>query len=303
MNKLLVKATVFVILILISCITIEIMVRQIPNEYRYKKTYLDNNSDSIQILCLGASDCQNSFNPEYFSKNGFNMGNPGESIDISYEILKKYSNNLSNLEYIILAVSYPTLYSKMENSLESWRIKNYNIYYKINYSRNIKNCVEIFNGRLLDHVMRLYNYHVKKDKVINCTDKGWDIYYSTLPLDRLIKSGIHQAQRLTVPRNQISYGEMSSVLDSIVRLSQKIGSKILFCVTPVHSSFRENMDIHQYSNTINYFIQVTKENENCEFVDFLSDSRFINEDFYDGNHLNGYGAEKLSLALDSIIMR
>lgn len=45
----------FIIPILVICISFELAFRNIPNTHKYKKEYMDKNSNSIEVLILGNS--------------------------------------------------------------------------------------------------------------------------------------------------------------------------------------------------------------------------------------------------------
>jgi hypothetical protein len=296
------KVSFFLLLILVTCIIIEAMIRLIPNDYRFKKEYLDNASDSIEILFLGASDCQSGLNPTYTSRRGFNAGHPGQSPDYSFEILKKYKNNWSSLEYIVLAVSYPGLFYKMEESVEAWRIKNYTIYYKIVISKRLKYHAEITNGRLFEHVLRLSKYYIKNIDEILCDHKGWEITTTEeTPRDSLVITGIRAAKRHTVLQERKCFVEMKSALDSIVDFSKRNNCRIILCTPPAYKSYRENVNINQLDSTFNAYIDIDKKNNNCTYINLFDDPRFEDADFLDGDHLNINGARKLTTLIDSVI--
>ena len=50
----------------------EYSIRQIPNDYSYKNQWMETNSKSINILCLGPSSVYYGINPQYFDKKAFN---------------------------------------------------------------------------------------------------------------------------------------------------------------------------------------------------------------------------------------
>ena len=58
--------------VVIAFIPMEILLENIPNDYSFKKEYLDENSDSIEILVLGSSHSYYGINPIYFHLRAFN---------------------------------------------------------------------------------------------------------------------------------------------------------------------------------------------------------------------------------------
>jgi hypothetical protein len=301
MKKFSIKVSLFLLLIVVTCIIIEIMIRLIPNEYRYKSEYLAKNSGNIEVLFVGASDAHAGFNPEYMNSQGFNAANPAQSLDYSFEIMKKYKNSWPNLKYVVLAVSYPSLFYKMEASLESWRIKNYTIYYSLNSSKQLKYHAEITNGRLFDHFLRLSKYYIKNIDEIHCNDLGWYISSTSPPLDSLYVLGKRAVRRHTIPKEQQRISEMKSALDSIIDFTVKNNSRIILCTPPVYKSYSENVNNFQMDSTFNTIIRTANTNSNCTYINLFDDPRFKDEDFLDGDHLNGIGARKLTLLIDSII--
>ena len=88
----------FILPLIIIVLSFEILLDKIPNDYRYKKEYLDQNSDRIKVLFLGSSHVYFGINPTYISLNSFNASYYSQSLDYDFEILKKYSNNWSQLD-------------------------------------------------------------------------------------------------------------------------------------------------------------------------------------------------------------
>ena len=102
MKKFILKTLALIIPILIPAIFLEIMLRQIPNDYSYKNDYLNQHSEEIEILILGASDTYLGVNPDFFPQNTFNVCQVSQSLDLDYEIFSKYQNNFNELKTIIL---------------------------------------------------------------------------------------------------------------------------------------------------------------------------------------------------------
>lgn len=304
MKKLFYKVSLFALLILVTYILMEVMVRRIPNEYKYKKEYLDNESGNIEILFIGASDAACGLNPTYTRRRSFNASHPAQSLDYCYEILRKYESKLSSLKYIVLVANYRTLFYKMEESSDSFREKNYTLYYDISNSKRLISHAEISNGQLFQHFIRLVDYYIKNIDEINCDENGWEITQDEeTPLDSLVITGIRAAKRHSVPKGKQYFGEMKFFLDSIIDFSKRNNSKIILCTPPVYKSYRENFEKTQIDSTINALVMAAKETDNCIYINLLCDNRFKESDFLDGDHLNNNGAKKLTLVIDSLIMR
>jgi len=91
MSKFIIRTLLFSLPVLALFIVMEILLRQIPNDYLLKKKYLDNHSKEIETLILGSSHSFYGINPLYFSNNTFNASHISQSLDYDFAILKKVS--------------------------------------------------------------------------------------------------------------------------------------------------------------------------------------------------------------------
>ena len=78
-------------LIIIGCL-MEGLLRQIPNVYRFKRNYLDENSNKIEVLFLGNSHSYFGLNPDCIAKRSFNAGHVSQTLDYDLEIIRKYED-------------------------------------------------------------------------------------------------------------------------------------------------------------------------------------------------------------------
>jgi len=292
------KVTLFILLITLTCLLTEYFLRRIPNEYTLKREYLDKNSDSIEVLFLGGSHGRSGFNPVYMTKRSFNAAQHSQSLDYDFEILKKYQNKWSNLQYIILPISYGTMFSKLATGPEAWRAKSYIIYFDIILTDNLRYHTEIMNGILGTQFYRLYSYYSKKIDEVNCTDLGWGIANFS---NDLVKTGLDAAKRHAEFDDYKYYKEMTSILDSISSFAKRNNARLLMITTPTFISYRENLKKNQLDLTINAARNLVNNNDNCYYLNLFNDSFFTDADFRDGDHLNANGARKLTLIIDSLI--
>ncbi|WP_396198942.1 hypothetical protein [Flavobacterium sp.] len=92
--------------IFIFFLVLEIALQKIPNDYQLKKSYLDQNASKINTLILGSSHTYFGINPEYFSKQTFNAAYVSQTLDLDKELLHHYKDKLTNLETVIIPISY-----------------------------------------------------------------------------------------------------------------------------------------------------------------------------------------------------
>lgn len=277
----------------------EILLRNTPNDYLFKKQYLDKHSSEIETLILGSSHSFYGINPEYFSSNTFNASHISQSLNYDFEILKKYQEQFKNLKTIILPISYFTLFGKLEAGSESWRVKNYIIYYDLNSSKSLIDYSEVLSNRINVNVKRIASYYVLGNSTISCTDLGWGTSYNSKNARDLAETGKTAAMRHTREINSDKYQQIFQEnifnLESIIQWSNKNNVKILLLTPPAFKTYRQNLNQEQLKITINTTSDICSKYDNCIYDNLLSDTNFVATDFYDADHLSEIGAKKLSV--------
>ena len=278
----------------------EYLLQRIPNDYFYKKNYLDQHSKEIQILLLGSSDVYYGINPIYFSQNTFNAAHVSQTLDLDFDIFKKYQNDFNNLKIIILPVSYPVLWSKLENASDSWRMKNYALYYGID-TKSIKDHSELLNNTLGNNLKRLFDYYFKKKNDIYWSKLGWGTAYKFANAENLEVTGKTMALGHTVnihsEENKKIFAENMQTLNSFVEFCNHNNVKLILLTTPAYNTYRENLNNEQLSKMIETMNDFAAKHDNCFYLNWLDSPDFVKEDFRDADHLDEIGAEKLSKKL------
>lgn len=274
------------------------MLRRIPNEYSYKREYLEKHADSIQVLFLGSSHAYLGVNPAYISVNSFNAAISSQSIDYDLQILQKFDQQLTHLKYIVLPISYFSLFTNLSEASESWRVKYYMLYFKLHSSRKWTNYTEILCGSLELNVKRLIIYYVRHLRGIGCTNLGWQIPF---PKNQDVAATGYEGAKKHTNKNRALFEEQKSLLTQIILLAKQKNAVVLFYTPPAYNTYYNNLDTAQLSLTMNTANDLVKKYDNTYYHSFLKDSSFNIGDFYDGDHLNGTGAKKFSKKLDSLI--
>lgn len=305
MKRFVLKLLVILLPYAVLFVSAEYLLRQIPNDYSYKKSYLDKHSNEIQILIFGASNTYSGINPDYFSQKAFNASQVSQSLNFDFEILKKYQNHLNELKVIVLSISFSTFWERLENSVESWRVTKYTLYYKI-HSNSLTNHSELLSNAYWTNKNRLMKYYLKRENNITCNSLGWGTGFKT-ENERYVDETIHIInQRRTVDdlyaeKNTDIFEKNLKVLHSFVEFCEQNDVLLIFLTTPYYRPFLEKLNteqIHKVTETMNNFV---KEQSNCYYINWSDHEDFVAEDFYDADHLNTTGAEKLSKKLSCYI--
>ena len=294
------QALLFLLPVLLIGSMMEILLRRIPNDYRFKKTYLDKHSDSLQVLFLGNSHIYYGINPEFINPKSFNASYVSQSYDYDLAILNKYNNKWSRLKYIVLPVDYGAFYKKLESGAGAWRIKNYNIYYDIHQNGNIAYYSELLSINIRKNLLRLYQYYYHHDATITSSALGWGTAYSSNKKQDLLITGKSAAQRHTASNDKFFNG-IRETLIAMILFARKMNVRVILISCPAYKIYIQNLDQAQLNRTVNEATKLSSQYDNVSYFNLLGNEAFKEEDFYDADHLNEMGAKKFSLMLDSLI--
>jgi len=291
----------FLFPILLLATAMEVALRHIPNDYTYKKEYLDKNAAAINTLFFGSSHMYYGVDPKYIAVKSFNASHISQLLYFDYQIFKKYENRLQNLKCVVIPIDYQSLYGRLETGPERWRVKNYNIYYGINTTNDLTEHYEVLGNKLQVNLDRLVNYYGKGITARTCTDLGWGTNFTFKNRQDLEKTGKSAGIRHTV-NNDDYFNANLSILKAFIKEANKKNIKIIFVTCPVYKSYVENMNQAHLKNTIQVATDLASENRNVSYYNLLNDNRFVAHDFYDADHLNEFGAEKFSGIVNRLLL-
>jgi hypothetical protein len=291
---------IFSLPVLMLLVLTELSLRIIPNDYSFKRDYLDKYSNKISVLFLGNSHVYFGIKPELLEAKSFNAAHISQSLDYDFEILKKYENNWSNLKYIILPVDYFSLYGSLTDGSEEWRVKNYKIYYGVSTRDKFNDNFELLNGKFGKNINRAFKYWTKNRNDLACDKLGWGTSYNSANNQDLLETGKSAALRHTSAKGVVLPVQVSA-LNKILSFAKTKNIKVILFISPAYKTYVENLKPQQLAKTIGVLNQLKEQNKGLEYYNFINDKSFVAKDFYDGDHLNEIGAKKFSLKMDSIV--
>lgn len=297
MKKFIHKTIFFLLPIVIFFLLMEHLLRSIPNDYNYKMEYLNNNSNNITKLFLGDSHTYYGINPDFISGNSFNASHISQSIDLDYEIIKKYRNNWRRLKFIIIPIDYSTLFYRLSNSVEYWRIKNYNLYYDMHLSNSLSDNSELLSFTFISNLKRIYSYYFRKKTSITCSKLGFG---NNKKSNDLVKTGKTAALKHTI-LDLSNLNKNIYIIEEIINFASENNIEIIFYTSPAYKTYVSNLNKSQLNLTVKTITELAESNNNCIYFNLLEDTHFSSADFSDANHLNSKGARKLSLRIDELL--
>ncbi|WMI65934.1 hypothetical protein RBH94_01965 [Aestuariibaculum sp. YM273] len=281
----------------------EILLRQIPNAFEAKTAYFEENKNKIEALILGSSHTMYGVNPDFLSSEALNFSNVSQTLDIDYTYLQYLGGQMPKLRYVIIRLSYTTLFEQLSLLEDKWRIKDYNIYGPKRLDFQLNHQFEILSVKLRTNINRILSYYVFKDFKIDFSKKGWGVgrIDKELSLIDLEESGMSAAKRHTI-LDQHLYSENLRFLTHILEYCKSKRIKVLLVTTPTHESYYSNLESEQLKLTIDIGERMERMYSNCYYYNLLSSELFSGKDFLDGDHLNAEGATKLSKFLNQKII-
>jgi len=300
MKKFIKYIFIFFIPVILTAITVEALVRYIPNRHKLQAKYLNAHAKDIETLIIGSSHTLYGVNPEFFDESAFNGSNVSQTLDLDLEILKHYANDFTKLKSVIVRLSYTTLYEKLSESDEQWRMKDYVIYHDIENDYNISRNSELLSVKFKTNLKRIFEYFIQDKDPLNTSDLGWGTDANSNNSKNLVKTGIKVAQKHTI-KDQSFFDENVKILDSFVAFCKNRNINVLLVTLPGYKSYTSNLNSQQLNKAINIAEQIADNNGNCSYYNFLESNLFKATDFFDGDHLNEKGAKKFSLLLNELL--
>lgn len=276
----------------------ELAIRNIPNDYSFKNNYLEERAQDVEILILGNSHSFYGINPSYFEAKTFNAAYVSQSLDYDLEISQKFLGKLPHLKLLIINVSYGSLFNRLGESTEDWRLKNYELYYGIKTPLSIFEKTEILNGKLQNDLDRIFQYYFLKEKMIDSDNSGF-LGRPTGSKQDFLSSGLKAARRHTAPMDHLDGNIV--YLDSIIKLAKLHHVQILIVTPPALPQYTEHLDQKQLIKTIEVIEKLSDTFPRVYYKNFLRDVEFTENLFYDSDHLSSEGAEVFSKKLNSIV--
>lgn len=302
MKKFLKFGIFFVLPLIVAAIPLEYLIRQVPNPYKYKYEWMQKNAEDVEVLVFGSSHTFYGIRPEFFEGKAFSLANVSQGLKQDLFLLEYWADRYKKLETVICPISFSSWFGRgLEYGSESYRCR----YYKIYMDCDLYPDLSLYNLELSD-------FRTAKGKIAKLfssnEDPGYD-EYGWGNTYKLSKKNINKwndgtEAEAAVKRHtaksweyiDMKYAQMKELAD----FCKSRNIKLVLITTPCWSSYYDNLNKEQLAKM--YELTNRFKNEfDVPYFDYLKDSRFEADDFYDSNHLSEIGAEKFTKILDNDI--
>lgn len=306
MKSFLQKLSLISLIALLFCIGFELFLLTVPNEYSYKRKYVEEQGDKIKVLVLGHSHAGNAIIPELLGDSVFNLAIGGRNHYYDAVLAERYIPTLRNLKCVIWPLGYNFQYSsfvypctfrsKEEKSLTPTYQCMYEKYMYISYERKIPywHWSELIHSQL-NYWGRIFKQNFEEKN--QCTPSGYErLKLSDKPSKWKIEKLPSQIN-YDSPNAPLALREGLNDLKCIAEVCRKASVRLVVITMPCYQSFIEQTTergMKEMQECVDSMRSVYPE---MEYYNFIDDKRFTEDDFYNSSHLLEEGAEKFSKIL------
>lgn len=299
MKKFLICVGLFSLSLILLTGGIEYMLRRVPNSFVYKRQLMEQKGDRIKTCILGNSVVDYGINPAFLGDSTYNLALSGQWFRFNQCMLEQYIDKMPNLKNVIWGIAS---YALWVDDVDEVDVVYHQIYMDMGQGSHLLPTSELI--RLRGYALRKWSkYYVAHGVTMHCDSLGFDHSYLPERRGKYWREDIpglvrHQCSWKDKDKNGDLYRANIRRMHEMARLCQERGIHLYLVVPPVHPAYYRLADKAQLTLIHEAMADVAARWSNVDCLDYLGDSRFDDDDFYDGNHLNStVGANKFSKIL------
>lgn len=296
MRRFITYTSLFGLIVLLTLMSGEHIVRSLPNPYKHKHQWMLNNASEVECLIMGSSHTYYGVIPTNFLPNTFSLANVSQNPKYDYLLLEKYIPMCHKLHSVVVPVSYVTFFDKSLEEGDEWFYAiNYKLYMDIDEHPNWSR----YNFELSNRPVysgKLQTYFSGKP-LPTCDSLGFGLDYALAAKDHALWE---KNAYMTVDRHTADDGEMCSENETYLRRIAQLccdnGIRLVLITPPTWSAYYKSLDKKQLDKTYELINEICHDYA-LPYFDYLKDPRFHEDDFYDCDHLSDIGAKKFTTIL------
>lgn len=300
--------TIIILVALLGCV--ECYLRSLPNDFKYKREYLDDNANRLKIITLGASGPSMDIMPRFFDlQPSFCCAYATQSPNYDYWVLSKYVDQMDSLKYVIYNWNAQLLYRSIKpDGVAPTYVKKYAIYYDCPYYKGFKNQFEI-SANITDIIAKIKGHNHKLAFTTTDFDGYQSGYYEDVPyeegkwngyIDQKIKE---YNSLLDVDGVEDQKKENLNYIKMLLDLCKTHNITMLIVRFPNDPRLTAGLDKTAQKEVDDYLSQFLQKYDNIKLMDYRNCNLFSYDEMYNANHLNPRGAERFTRILNDSIMK
>ncbi|PDS26647.1 hypothetical protein [Flavobacterium branchiophilum] len=304
MNIFLRKTIFFLLPILLLGVFAEIKVRNVRSILGEKSHEIEQYRFEIETLILGTSHEYEGISPQYMKTSAYNLACGDQSLLYDKALLEQYQAKLNNLKFVIIGLDYPSLYWGYRDDRAFFYYHNYgiNLRNKNFWKEDMSHLLYVYSPK---NAFKLITEKTNKENVI--AFKGWETAITQQPQVLTDAAGLERVQFFR--ENYITESIKSR---EHFMVCKKLEEMIMFCkrkkitpilvTTPCDETFTKHLEQRIVQKDAAFISKLIKKYQLIH-LNYLTDKRFQKTDYIDIDHLNQFGAKKLSVSIDSVIQK
>lgn len=302
MRKFLKYVSIYSLSLILLIIGMEYMLRRIPNPLSFKKELIESHTQDTKNLIIGSSVVNCGINPVYLADSTYNLAISGEWFRFNQLLLEKYIQQMPHLKNIFWGICFHSLWSDDSESTDESSIINHKIYMGISRTEDKFHNVELlYLGSL--SLRKWSKYYIQRKSTVHCDSLGVDHSYDANLKEKNWREDIpylvrNQHRPMLADTDGSLYRANIQRMHQMAQLCLSKGITLYLVMPPVHPTYFKLMDKKQLTLIRKAVQEVTLQWKNVHSLDYFGDTRFNDDDFYDGNHLSSdIGAIKFTKLL------
>ena len=292
MKSFLLKLGCFALAVLAVLTAMEVYVESMPNIARDKHQWMLQHSNEVKTLVLGNSHNLYGIRPDLLGEGAFSLAQQSQTYRYDCYLLQHYP--MKELKTIILNFDYSLLWEDFESTpKEEFQAMRYRIYMDCDIHPRLSwYGFEVMYMPLVTEKLRSLFTPGRN----HWDHIGWATEYTKEARLQDWDDGKNRAEANT--RHDTDIVSMNEgILRDIFDYCQKHHIKVILLNTPVSETFRTYEDPRQRHINDQALKKLLQDNPSVTYLDWEADQRFTSDDFYDSDHLNHEGAQKLTKAV------
>lgn len=282
------RIVIFALLLLLPLAAGEVYVRHLPNPSKSKHAFLKAHSREVEVLVLGSSHTYYGICPERLSPHAYSAAQVSQTLRYDHYLLHHYP--FDRLKTVVQPISDFTFYEELEGGAEWYLANRYRLYMDCD----------------LHSPFSVYNWEVTAFPVfceklkslwqppkMYWSDYGQGLEYTLEKREKNWNNG--ESRAATNHYSDFSgASENETFLKQIADFCRERNVQLILLSTPLSADYRAHQDPKQVNDMHRRVAELQQRYPETVYLDLAADLRFTDTDFYDADHLNTQGAEKLS---------
>lgn len=265
----------------------------VPNGYSEKRLIVEQRIPTTEILITGSSHSFEGIRPRALNQNALSLAYISQDLYYDTRLLLKYAPMAPNLKLVIIPISYFSLESRLETTIEPWRCAFYHRFFgfPVTDPFDIKNYSLIALYGPTETQSLVFTRFRTQSADLLADDGG--------PPDRFPERGnVDLSSEVTLARHNAAMRpslikQNVHYLNEALELLQSRSAAVVFITTPVYKSYYRHLNTGAYERMQDTIRSLTSQN-GIPYHNYLEDTRFDESDFENCDHLNAWGRVKFT---------